>query len=216
MRLSVFADGAPVGEFLTGEEGPSFRYAAAWRRRADAFPVSLAMPLSHETAGPDIAAPWLMNLLPEGEPLRAMTRALGLGTEDIAGLVSASGRDLAGALSFQQAGPDAGNIPIEDGEALERIIEELPARPFLVGDEGVAMSLAGAQDKLPLRFTDGSFSVAVNGAASTHIIKPDNPRLPGSVQNEALCMVLARRCGLPTAEVTTGQAGAQLPAGDPL
>ena len=45
-----------------------------------------------------------MNLLPEGEPLRAMTRAFGLGTEDIAGLVFASGRNLAGALSFQEAG----------------------------------------------------------------------------------------------------------------
>jgi serine/threonine-protein kinase HipA len=209
MRLPVFAEGAPVGEFLNGEEGPSFRYAAAWQDRADAFPVSLAMPLSLETAGPDIAAPWLMNLLPEGGPRRAMTRALGLGREDIAGLVSASGRDLAGALSFQETGPDAGYSPIEDGKALERIMEELPARPFLVGDEGVAMSLAGAQDKLPLRFVDGSFSVPVNGAASTHILKPDNPRLPGSVQNEALCMVLARHCGLPAAEVTTGQAGAR-------
>lgn len=209
MMLPVFSNGVNVGEFLPGEAGISFRYADGWPRHRDAFPVSLAMPLDRERAGPEIATPWLMNLLPEGEPLRAMTRAMGLGPEDIAGLVSASGRDLAGALSFQAAGPDAGYIPIEDGEALERIIEELPARPFLVGDEGVAMSLAGAQHKLPLRFVDGYFSVPVNGAASTHILKPDNPRLPGSVQNEALCMVLARHCGLPVAQVTTGRVGAR-------
>ncbi|MBA4226433.1 MAG: hypothetical protein C0456_07350 [Hyphomonas sp.] len=43
------------------------------------------MPLRQEIAGPEIATPWLMNLLPEGEPLRAMTRAFGLGAEDIAG-----------------------------------------------------------------------------------------------------------------------------------
>lgn len=44
-------------------------------------------------------------------------------------------------------------------------------------------------------------------AASNHIIKLDNPGQTGSVQNEALCMVLARRMGLGVAPVTTGRAG---------
>jgi serine/threonine-protein kinase HipA len=65
------------------------------------------------------------------------------------------------------------------------------------------MSLAGAQDKLPLALIDGRLAIPTGGTASTHILKPDNPRLPGSVQNEALCMVLARRCGLLVAPVTT-------------
>lgn len=52
-------------------------------------------------------------------------------------------------------------------------------------------------------------SETLNGAASTHILKPGIVRLPGSVQNEALCMTLARRCGLGTADVTTGIAGAR-------
>lgn len=209
MMLAVFAGAMRVGDVLIAEAGSSFRYAESWRHASHAFPVSLSMPLSQGIWGAEVATPWLMNLLPEGEPLRAMTRALGLAAEDVAGLVAASGRDLAGALSFQEPGPDAGYVAIDGRDALERIIEELPARPFLVGDEGVAMSLAGAQDKLPVRLSDGNLSVPVNGAASTHILKPDNPRLPASVQNEALCMVLARRCGLPAAEVTTGLAGAR-------
>ncbi|WP_374471271.1 HipA domain-containing protein [Phenylobacterium sp.] len=49
----------------------------------------------------------------------------------------------------------------------------------------------------------------MNGAASTLILKPDNPRLTGSVENAALCMVLARRCGLRAALVTAGRAGAR-------
>jgi hypothetical protein len=85
---------------------------------------------------------------------------------------------------------------IPDADALERILNELPARPFLVGEDGVSMSLAGAQEKLPVAVIDGRIAVPTNGAPSTHILKPDNPRLPGSVQNEALCMVLARRIGL--------------------
>jgi serine/threonine-protein kinase HipA len=71
------------------------------------------------------------------------------------------------------------------------------------------MSLAGAQNKLPVHVENERLAVPGNGAPSTHILKPDNSRLPGSVQNEALCMVLAARAGLPTAEVTTGVAGAR-------
>jgi serine/threonine-protein kinase HipA len=35
---------------------------------------------------------------------------------------------------------------------LERLIDGLPNKPFLVGDEGVSMSLAGAQTKLAAAF----------------------------------------------------------------
>jgi serine/threonine-protein kinase HipA len=150
-----------------------------------------------------------MNLLPEGEPLRAMTRALGAAPVDALGLIAQTGNDLAGALSIapQQPRGKPGYRTIPDADALERIIEELPARPFLVGEDGVSMSLAGAQEKLPVAVIDGQIAVPINGAPSTHILKPDNPRLPGSVQNEALCMVLARRIGLNVAPVTTGVAG---------
>jgi serine/threonine-protein kinase HipA len=41
----------------------------------------------------------------------------------------------------------------------------------------------------------------------THILKPDSPRLPGGVQNEAFCLTLAKRMRIPTPEVTTGRAG---------
>jgi serine/threonine-protein kinase HipA len=150
-----------------------------------------------------------MNLLPEGDPLRAMTLALGIAPEDALGLIAQTGNDLAGALSVGTQPPrgEPGYRVIPDADALERILDELPARPFLVGEDGVSMSLAGAQEKLPVALVDGKIAVPVNGAPSTHILKPDNPRLPGSVQNEALCMTLARRVGLAVAQVTTGIAG---------
>lgn len=207
--LPVFFERSPVGEILPGENGPAFRYHEDWRRSPNAFPISLSMPLTEAAWGVERLAPWLMNLLPEGEPLRAMSRALGVAAEDIIGLISATGRDLAGALSFDEPADAPDYVSVADDGALERIIDELPARPFLVGEEGVSMSLAGAQDKLPVHVSDGAVSIPINGAASTHILKPDNPRLPGSVQNEALCMTLAQKCGLPAAEVTTGMAGAR-------
>lgn len=209
MSLPLFAGGRLVATVETAADGPHLRYEPDWLAAPGAFPISLTMPLTAAVHGPDVAVPWLMNLLPEGEPLRAMTRALGVARDDILSLIAEQGRDLAGALTMgaPREGEAPGFAPLAQAGDLERIIEELPAKPFLVGEDGVSMSLAGAQEKLPLARPDGVLAVPVHGAASTVILKPDNPRLPGSVQNEALCMVLARRCGLPVAPVTTGVAG---------
>lgn len=209
MILPVCYEGRPVATITAGHDGVELRYEVDWLVAPDRFPISLTLPLGEEAFGAQLVLPWLINLLPEGEPLRAMTRMLGTAPEDVLGLVMETGGDLAGALSIgehETAGPP-GYRPIPDAAALERIIADLPARPFLADEESVTMSLAGAQDKLPVALRDGGLAIPLNGAPSTHILKPDNPRLFGSVQNEALCMVLARRIGLATAPVTTGAAG---------
>ena len=207
--LPVYHDGRAVARIEAAEQGLALTYETDWLASGDAFPISLTLPLSDRRHGPEAVAPWLMNLLPEGEPLRAMTRLIGISRDDLLGLLSMTGGDLAGALSIgaPRTRDGADLRPIETTDQLERILDALPARPFLAGEDGVSMSLAGAQDKLPLTRQDGRLAVPVNGAPSTLILKPDNPRLPGSVQNEALCMVLARRIGLVTAAVTTGMAG---------
>jgi serine/threonine-protein kinase HipA len=77
-----------------------------------------------------------------------------------------------------------------------------------VGDEGVSMSLAGAQTKLAVAVDElGQICIPMNGSPSTHILKPDAPRLWGGVQNEAFCLTLAKRMGIPTPEIITGHAG---------
>ena len=216
MSLMVSFENNPVARVDSDRDGPRITYVAGWSRVPGAFPMSLTMPFAEEPYGPEVAVPWLMNLLPEGEPLRAMTRVLGVARDDILGLIAATGRDVAGALTLGTAigrdpssGEAPGYLPIGGPDQLERLIEALPGKPFLAGDAGVSMSLAGAQEKLPLAGGADRLTIPINGASSTFILKPDNPRLPGSVQNEALCMVLARRCGLPTAPVTTGVAGAR-------
>ena len=204
----LFHEDTRVAEIRPTEAGPTLRYAEDWRSRPGAFPVSLSMPLSQAEWPPETALPWLMNLLPEGDPLRAMQRALGVAQEDVLAMIASTGGDLAGALRAGAPRPDGGDYRLIPGEAeLETIIAELPSKPFLVGDDGVTMSLAGAQEKLPVALVGGGLAIPVNGAPSTHILKPDSARLPGSVQNEALCMILAARCGLSVAPVVTGRAG---------
>jgi len=59
------------------------------------------------------------------------------------------------------------------------------------------LSLAGAQNKLPV-FVDGDKLFLPRGSASSsHILKPQIPEFPNTVENEAFCMRLAGQVGLP-------------------
>ncbi|HEX4735938.1 MAG TPA: HipA domain-containing protein [Allosphingosinicella sp.] len=208
--LPVYFETYPVGEVRSDEAGPHFAYAPAWQTLRGAFPVSLTMPLDRRDVAPDTFAPWAANLLPEAAQLIAVGRHLGVAPADIVGLLSQIGRDTAGALSFGAPGgtdPDQWR-PIESEAALERIIDELPRKPFLVGEDGISMSLAGVQTKIAVAAdASGTLYIPLNGSPSTHILKPDADRLWGSVENEAFCLTLARRCGLAVPGFTTGAAG---------
>ena len=209
-RLRVFFEQRLVGTIDVDKCGPGFTYDPGWIGLRGAFPISTTMPLISERIAPGTFLPWAANLLPESEQLRTLGQLLGMAAGDVVGLLSAIGGDTAGALSIGQPGRTASVQwrPLGKPEDLERIIEELPNKPFLVGEEGVSMSLAGAQTKLAVAVDDaGRVCIPMNGSPSTHILKPDAPRLWGGVQNEAFCLTLARRMRIPAPDVTTGQAG---------
>ena len=210
VSLPVYFEQRPIGTIHVDTSGPSFTYAPGWIGLRGAFPISLTMPLKSEHFTADIFLPWAANLLPESEQLRTLGQLLGMARSDVIGLLSAIGGDTAGAFSFGQPGR-ASSVqwrPVGRPEEVERMIENLPNKPFLVGDEGVSMSLAGVQSKIAVAVDDdGCIFIPMNGSPSTHILKPDSPRLPGGVQNEAFCLTLANRMRIPTPKVTTGQAG---------
>jgi serine/threonine-protein kinase HipA len=208
--LPVYFEQRLVGTVTVDSGGPNFTYASGWLGLKGAFPISITMPLKSERFTSDTFLPWAANLLPESEQLRTLGQLLGMARSDVIGLLTAIGGDTAGALSFNQAGR-ASSVqwrPVGKPEKLESLIEDLPNKPFLVGEEGVSMSLAGVQSKIAVAIDDDDrICIPMNGSPSTHILKPDSPRLPGGVQNEAFCLTLAKRMGIPTPEVTTGQAG---------
>ena len=208
--LPVYFEQRLVGTIDVDKRGPSFTYDPNWIGLRGAFPISTTMWFKSERIPSDTFLPWAANLLPESEQLRTVGQVLGMARGDVIGLLSAIGGDTAGALSVGQPGRTSSMRwrPVSTREELEKIIEDLPNKPFLVGEEGVSMSLAGAQAKLAVAVNeDGHICIPMNGSPSTHILKPDSPRLPGSVQNEAFCLTLARRMKIPTPNVTTGQAG---------
>jgi serine/threonine-protein kinase HipA len=208
--LPVYFEQRLVGAIEIDKNGPGFRYDPNWIVLRGAFPISITMPLKSERIASEIFLPWAANLLPESEQLRTLSQILGMARSDVIGLLSAIGGDTAGALSIGQPGRTATVQwrPVAKPEELERLIEELPQKPFLVGEEGVSMSLAGGQVKLAVAVDEaGHICIPMNGSPSTHILKPDSPRLCGSVQNEAFCLTVARRMKIPTPDITTGRAG---------
>lgn len=208
-EVPVYYENILVGRIEVGEDGPTFAYDTDWIARRNAFPLSVLMPLQEGYVPSATMLPWLMNLLPEGNALSTVGRNLGVSPQDVVGLLARIGRDTAGAFSIgrPRGQTEPNYLPIPDEQSLERIIAELPENPFLAGKQGVSMSLAGVQDKLPVALIDGKLIIPVDGAPSTHILKPDVSRLYGSVQNEALCLILAAQVGQLAAKVTTGRAG---------
>lgn len=208
--LRVYFEQRTVGAIDVDRSGPGFTYDRAWTALRGAFPISTAMPFRAERFGAEAFLPWAANLLPENEQLRTLGQLLGMARSDVIGLLSTIGGDIAGALSIGQPGRTSSVQwrPLGTAADIEAVLEDLPNKPFLAGEEGVSMSLAGAQSKLAVAVDGrGRLCIPMNGSPSTHILKPDSPRLPGSVQNEAFCLTLARRLKIPTPDVTTGKSG---------
>ena len=113
------------------------------------------------------------------------------------------GGECAGAVSLLPEGI----VPIDPKDTrhheltkseLIQIIDELLRRPLMAGEEGLRLSLAGAQDKLPIILHNNKISLPLDGAPSTHILKPEPSNFPGLAANEVFCMTLARAVGLNT------------------
>src|SRR3546814_18932437 len=84
------------------------------------------------------------------EQLQIVGRYLGAASSDVIGILSAIGRDTAGALSIGRAGTasPAGWRVVEREDDLERIINELPSKPFLIGQTGVQIGRASCRDRV--------------------------------------------------------------------
>jgi serine/threonine-protein kinase HipA len=105
--LTVYFEQRRVGTIDVDKTGPGFTYDPNWVALRGAFPISLTMPLRSERIAPDTFLPWAANLLPESEQLRTLGQILGMAHSDVIGLLSAIGRDTAGALSIGEPGRTA-------------------------------------------------------------------------------------------------------------
>lgn len=208
-RLIVWWNGARVGQLALNEYGePEFTYTEDWLTTSNARPVSVSLPLQPEPFDQRSTLPFFEGLLPEASQRTAIAQALGISERNEFRLLEEIGGEVAGAIEVWPGGiepasdgtPDRSRI-LSDNK-LVTLIDRLPTRPMLAGGEdGLRLSLAGAQSKLPVVYRDGEIALPAPGQPTTHILKPEIARFEGIAENEAFCMRLARAIGLDVAHV---------------
>ena len=175
-----------------------FAYAPEWLNSG--FPISLSLPLSPGTESVE-AHGFFAGLLPEGQSRVRICRRLRIDPNDDATLLFAIGEDCAGALSItagETSPDDESDIPARiDPDELERLIRARGAG--LIRGERQRFSLAGAQDKLPVRIDGDTWYEPDRFHPSTHLVKFET--IPHVCLSEYLATELARHAGLATVDI---------------
>ena len=206
--LDIWWDGRLVGQLTQDKHGElGFAYAPAWLDDAAAQPLSASLPKRAESFTRRECRPFFGGLLPEEGQREAAAQALGVSRANDFALLDRLGGDVAGALQLLPPGevpatlaPDQRPTPLDDA-GLIRVLDALPVRPLLAGEEGLRLSLAGAQSKVPVVLVDGAVALPAPGQPTTHILKPPISRFTATTENEAFVMRLAAAIGLDVAPV---------------
>jgi serine/threonine-protein kinase HipA len=202
-ELVVHLAGTRAGRLLLKSNGNmQFRYDEGY----DGPHISQAMPAQAEAHPHAVCHAVFGGLLVEGDAREAVARNLGISAGNDYGLLAELGGDCAGAITLTPPGielPSEPRLRSLSEEDLEQTIHDLPLRPLGADPkQGIRLSLAGAQPKLPVIVDDDGISLPLNAvAATTHIVKPEPTAFPGLVAIEAFCMELALSVGLAVAPV---------------
>jgi serine/threonine-protein kinase HipA len=210
-ELVAILDGRETGRVMRDDRGKlSFTYNEPWRTAADAYPLSISMPLALAEHGHAKIDPFLWGLLPDNEiVLDHWARKFHVSARNAFGLIACVGEDCAGAVQFVRP------------ERLEAILGEAPPPIEWLDEAAIAQrlrtlredhsawriprdtgqfSLAGAQPKTALLFDNNRWGVPSGRVPTTHILKPPTGEFDGHAENEHFCLELARAGGLPVVD----------------
>ena len=204
LEVWLFAD--RVGTLALVDGRLSFCYASDWLTQSGAIALSASLPLQAQPFDDRKARPYFAGLLPEGQMRRLIAQQFQVSGQNDFALLDHIGGECAGAVTFLEPG-QALPVPthnddvqwLSDNEVVA-ILDELPRRPMLAGKNGLRLSLAGAQDKLPVVFDGARIGLPLNGTPSSHILKPAIQAVEDSVINEGFCMALAQAMQLEPAK----------------
>jgi len=208
-QLTVYWAGEIVGHLSPQRRGRvRFRYDEQWLEKYHQA-ISFSLPCGPKEFGAEISGNFFENLLPESGVYEEICRKHRIEQGDIYNFLRFYGLDCAGALTIVDAAspPVAEACGSENGyREITGELERLLARQniALLAATGARLSIAGAQDKLPVRaMASGKEDSPLlfipaegSSAPTTDILKPQSSRFPDLHKNEALCMALAKATGL--------------------
>ncbi|WP_175956963.1 type II toxin-antitoxin system HipA family toxin [Schaalia sp. Marseille-Q2122] len=177
--------------------------AAAIHFGLDSTVMSISAPLQVRAtrSRAPIRRNFFAELLPEGRMRTRLAQTAGVPEHDVIAMLRQYGRDVAGALHIwdpQVPGePKSPRYePVKQSD-VARMLAAVSEEPLGNKPIGGKTSLAGVQDKIVLARRDGNgWSRVVDGAPSTHILKPLHARYPTLIYDEEYGARLARAVGL--------------------
>ncbi len=210
-------NGVLVGHWRHDAAGEAFCYDESWLTNEFCRPLSLSLPLSSGTdwVTKSAVASFFANLLPDNAAIlkRIAARYRADSTEAF-DLLAQIGRDCVGAVQLLPPGqPPTGVMKISGDPMTEEAIAEHLSRVTTtktlggqLDEDDLRISIAGAQEKTALLQYRGQWLEPRGTTPTTHIIKLPLGMIAGgkidfrdSVENEWLCLELARACGFSAA-----------------
>jgi serine/threonine-protein kinase HipA len=210
-ELVALLDGKEVGRVHNDARGRlTFVYGDEWRNAAEAYPLSLSVPLAAKEHGRAVVEAFLWGLLPDNERVLARWAAkFQVSARNVFALISHVGEDCAGAVQFViperldalRGGKEDKVEWLDESDIAMRLktLREDHAAWRLPRDTG-QFSLAGAQPKTALLLQNDRWGIPSGRIPTTHILKPPTGHFDGHAENEHICLTLARNLGLPTAQ----------------
>ncbi|MFC1235955.1 type II toxin-antitoxin system HipA family toxin [Vibrio sp. F74] len=212
-KLIAYMNGELVGALEKRKNGAHiFQYDKSWVNNAKARPISLSLKLQLPPITSDAVINYFDNLLPDSPQVRdRIVSRYKASSKQPFDLLKEVGKDSVGAIALLP--PDLPykkeplNYEVLDNKKLEAVLSgyksDIPLG-MLEEEEDFRISVAGAQEKTALLFVNGQWCIPKGNTPTTHIIKLPIGEiqqanatldLKDSVENEYLCIALARALG---------------------
>lgn len=216
--LQIYMNGFHVGSFIKAPTGAHrFQYSNSWLTTSGSRPISLSMPLRQRPYVGNEVYNFFDNLLPDSPEVRQriVARYQAISTQPF-DLLARIGQDTVGALQLIPDGISLADVntieytPLSVQE-LDRVLVGYQSKAplgMLEEFDDFRISVAGAQEKTALLNYQGKWCLPRGTTPTSHIIKlpigqivthSHTLDLSDSVENEYLCMLVAKEFGLPIA-----------------
>ena len=215
--LAIWMNGELVGTWSVDRGSHRLTYDKTWLDSPKRRSLSLSLPITSalEIRGP-VVANYFDNLLPDNEKIRErIARRYKTKSIEVFELLQAVGRDCVGAVQLlpeavePQGWDEITSEPLSEHQVAE-VLRAVPSQALLgqaQDDDSLRISLAGAQEKTALLFTNKSWHRPLGATPTTHILKLPLGLVGGSrrvdlgdsIENEWLCAQILYYLHLPVA-----------------
>ena len=210
--LQLYLNQAHIGELIMRNDGAhQLHYASSWLTHPKARPLSLSLPLQKKPITSEQVYNYFDNLLPDSQRIRErIIKRFNAASSRPFDLLAQIGRDSVGALtilpdSYPQLSPSLDYEQLTCKRLKALLLAYQSGMPLGMNEEEkFRISVAGAQEKTALLNINGQWCVPKGLTPTTHIIKLPIGQIKGpdftldltdSVENEWLCIELARELG---------------------